>query len=405
MTSRAKRRASAWPLILTTAALSLPGIVLRFSGANVGVITQTALYGLAIVAAAFLIGWAAEAAEVDVSQGIAVAAVALIAVLPEYAVSMSFAWKAGHDPQFAHYAVANMTGGNRLLIGAAWPVVFFIFWGRARRPVLALEHGHAIEVIALAAAALYSFVLPLKGNIGLYDAVILVGIFVTYVYLISRVETEEPELIGPSRTIGMLPKVARRLTIIGLFVYAAAAIVLSADPFAEGLVHTGTQLGIDQFLLVQWIAPLASEAPEFLFAGIVAWRGRAPVGLGVVLSSAVNQWTLLVGCLPIAYDIAGKSLRTLPLDGRQNEEVLLTAAQCAFAVALMLNLKMSALEATLLLSLFVLQFVIPNETFRLTMAVGYLAAAIVILIWQRRDIVALFRLARAVERDGGEASL
>src|SRR5205807_1404293 len=130
-------------------ALSVPGIVLRLSSADLGTVVNTLLFGLAIIAAAFLLSWAAEAAEVDISQGLAVAFVALIAVLPEYAVDMTFAWKAGHDPTFTHYAVANMTGGNRLLIGAAWPLVFFLFWLRIRKNVLTLEHGHAVEVLAL----------------------------------------------------------------------------------------------------------------------------------------------------------------------------------------------------------------------------------------------------------------
>ena len=43
---------------------------------------------------------------------------------------MAFAWKAGQDPEFAPYAVANMTGANRLLIGLGWPAVVFIFWFR-----------------------------------------------------------------------------------------------------------------------------------------------------------------------------------------------------------------------------------------------------------------------------------
>ena len=64
-----------------------------------------------------------------------------------------------------------------------------------------------------------------------------------------------------------------------MFAYAALAILASAEPFAEGLVHSGTQLGLDEFLLVQWIAPLASESPEFLVAGILAYRGRASVGI------------------------------------------------------------------------------------------------------------------------------
>ncbi|HRC62720.1 MAG: hypothetical protein K1X87_08605 [Dehalococcoidia bacterium] len=381
-------------LILGVAALSLPAIFLRVTGTHTGTVTDTAIFGLAIVAAAFILAWAAEAAEVDISQALAVAFVALIAVLPEYAVDMTFAWKAGQDPSFAPYAVANMTGGNRLLIGAAWPMVFFLFWRRARVPVMALEHGHAIEIATLAVATLYSFTIPLKGEIALYDTAILGALFVGYVYVIARAPTEEPELIGPARTIGMLPTYQRRGSIVLLLLYAAGAIFASAEPFADGLVHTGVQLGIDEFLLVQWLAPLASEAPEFLFAGILANRGRAGVSMGALLSSKVNQWTLLIGGLPLAYAISSGGAHGLPLDTRQVEEVLITAAQSAFAVAILASLTITKWEAILLFGLFAIQFAIPVEQIRMVIAAIYIVLAVAILLRQRSEVARLLRLSR-----------
>jgi cation:H+ antiporter len=384
---------SLWFAIVGTALLGLPGLALRFQGGHAfGTLPDTAIFGLAIVTAAFLLAWAAEAAEVDISQGIAVAAVALIAVLPEYAVDMTFAWKAGQDPSFAPYAVANMTGANRLLMGVAWPLIFFVFWWRTRERVLRLEHGHAIAVIALAAAASYSFLLPLKGDIALYDSLVLGAIFVGYIAIVARVPSEEPELIGPSRTIGLLPTMWRRLTICALFAYAAAVIFASAEPFAHGLVVSGTSLGIDEFLLVQWLAPLASEAPEFLLAALLAWRGRAAVAMGVVLSAAVNQWTLLVGGLPIAYALSAGSLAGLPMDERQVEEVLLTAALATFAVGALLNFRFSSFEAGILLLAFVVQFVLPIPGIRLYMAFIYLTLTAVSVLRQRSDVRELFAL-------------
>src|SRR5690606_13715539 len=152
-------------LIVFTVALTLPAVLLRLSGTHLGTVPDTLLFGLAIVSSAFLLSWVAEAAQVEISAALAVAFVALIAVLPEYAVDMTFAWKAGTDPEFAPYAVANMTGGNRLLIGAAWPLIFFLFWLRMRRRVRERGHGQAIEVIALAIATISSFTTPLNGSI------------------------------------------------------------------------------------------------------------------------------------------------------------------------------------------------------------------------------------------------
>ena len=103
--------------------------------------------------------------------------------------------------------------------------------------------------------------------------------------------------IGPARTLGTLPKLQRRISIALLLLAAAATIFAAAEPFAEGLVHSGVQLGIDEFLLVQWLAPLASEAPEFLFAGILN-QPNAIFNFGIItgdfitstVSSARRRW-------------------------------------------------------------------------------------------------------------------
>lgn len=376
-----------------------PGLLLRLTGTELGTIPDTALFGLSIVSAAFLLSWAAEASEVEIAQGLAIAFIALIAVLPEYAVDMTFAWKAGQDPEFAPYAVANMTGGNRLLIGGAWPLIFLVFWWRSRQQVLRLERGHAVEVAALSVATLYSFTLPLKDSITLFDTAFLTTLFLFYVWVISRAPSEEPELVGPAMAIGRLPRMQRRGAIIALFAASATSIFASAEPFAEGLIHTGAQLGIDEFVLVQWLAPFASEAPEFLVAAILAWRGRASVAMGALLSSKVNQWTLLIGGLPIAYAISGGTLEGLPLDARQKEELFLTAAQSFFALAVVMSLSFSKREAIVLAALFLVQFAIPISEVRMVIAVTYVVLGLSLLARERTDIARIFRITRAGLRD------
>ncbi|MFC6738066.1 hypothetical protein [Methylobacterium tardum] len=83
---------------------------------------DVAAFGIAILAAGFLLSWGAETAEQYVSQGLILAAVALVTVLPEYAVDIYYAYMAGAsgpDSRYAQYAAANMTGANRLLVGLA----------------------------------------------------------------------------------------------------------------------------------------------------------------------------------------------------------------------------------------------------------------------------------------------
>src|SRR5919202_5687679 len=207
-----------------------PAFVLRLGGVDLPVPLATAAFGLGIVGAAFAMSWAAEAAEHDIPRALALTLVALLAVLPEYAVDIIFAYKAGSDPTFAPYAAANMTGSNRLLLGLGWPTVAVFAWLVSGRRVLRLERDAALALVFLALATLYSCTLPLRASVSLLDSVVLIGLFGVYVVLAARQEGEEPELVGPAATIGRLPTGARRIVIGALFAFAGLTIGASAEP-------------------------------------------------------------------------------------------------------------------------------------------------------------------------------
>jgi cation:H+ antiporter len=376
-----------------------PALALRFWLHIDSPAAQSAVFGIAILGAAFLLSWGAEVAQMDISQAMALAFLALITVLPEYAVDVYFAWSAGQNfgtelgSHYASYTTANMTGANRLLIGIGWPLVFFLFWLKQRRRkgvVLELEPIHYLELSYLALATLYAFFVFIKG-IDLFDSFVLITLFVLYVLRASRVRAEEPELVGPARTLGQLIPWFRRTVVVFLFLFAGFIILLSAEPFAEGLVETGKRLKIDEFLLVQWLAPLASEAPEITVATVFTLRGFASAGFGALVSSKINQWTLLIGTLPVAYSIALGRAGAIPLDGRQFEEVLLTSAQSAFALAVLVNLQLSFREAALMVILFVTQLLIPDPRVRMGYAAGYLALALLIMVRERGATLGLIR--------------
>ncbi len=399
-------------------AAAVPGVALRLSGLHVADPLAALLFGLAIVGAAFLLSWAAEVAQLDISAGLAIAVLALIAVLPEYAVDFVFAWKGGNDFELygeackaagvaresnCSLALANMTGANRLLIGVGWSLVVFIAWYRSRRaarpiPGITLSRPHAVELSYLALATAYSLLLPLKRSVTLVDAAVLVGIFAAYTYRVARAPAEEPHLVGPARYLGTFSRTGRRAAVAGLFLVSGLVILLVAERFAEALVGTGEALGVSEFLLVQWLAPLASEAPELLVAALFAWRLNTDAGLGTLVSSKVNQWTLLVGTLPIVFAAASGSAHGLPIDVVQREEILLTAAQSFFAVAILANLTISVREAWLLFILFWAQFIIgalvPESAHgveRVVVSGLYLVLGAVILLRDRGRIPALIR--------------
>ncbi len=259
--------------ILAAAGVTLPAIFTRFSSAAPPEWLAAVIFGVGVVGAAFLLAWGAEALQLDISQGLALAVLALIAVLPEYAVDFTFALKAGEDPhRYAPLALANMTGGNRLLIGVGWSLVVVLAAWRMTRiartqgyegPLeteVTLDRPHAIEIAFLAVASIYSLTLPLKRTLNPLDTVVLVGLFVWYAARISRAPAEEPRLVGPAELVGRLPAAKRRAVVALMLVGSAGMILISAEPFAESLVTTGEEFGISTFLLVQWVAPLASEA-------------------------------------------------------------------------------------------------------------------------------------------------
>src|SRR5213592_2642941 len=113
---------------------------------------------------AFLVAWGAEAAQFLISQGLALAILAWLQTLPEFAVEAVIAWEAGRNPERAHLAIANLTGAIRLLLGLGWPMIYFVFAISSRRrgatkPAhITLQPEHAIEVIGLVPPLLYSLV-------------------------------------------------------------------------------------------------------------------------------------------------------------------------------------------------------------------------------------------------------
>jgi cation:H+ antiporter len=385
--------------------LPVPWVVAQaLGGLGIEPEVVAALAGLAILGSAFLLSWSCEVAEQDIPQALALLVLALVGVLPEYAIDLHFAWVAGKDPTYASYAVANMTGANRLLIGFGWAAVVLVACWRSGSQELEIHPRQNLELRFLIWATLYSFVIPLSGSIHLFDAFVLLGLFLLYVRTAMKGETHDVELVGPAALIERaFSDWGRRCWALGLFAFAAYAIFVSAEPFAESLVHIGRNYDIDEFLLVQWVAPLASESPEFVVAVLFALKLRGSVGIGALISSKVNQWTLLVGAIPIAYAISLGAPSGLPLDARQVEELLLTSSQSLLAVVMLADLRFSRREALMLAALFTVQLVFPSTLVRGIFIALYLGLSAGILIVgpeeQRR---AFFRI--AFSRPGADTS-
>ncbi|MFQ3319039.1 MAG: cation:H+ antiporter [Natronomonas sp.] len=349
-------------------------------------IGTVAISGLSVLGAAFLLAWGAETAEKDVPRAFAIAVLAVLAVAPEYAVDALYAFNAG---QFAetqrgieagNLAVANMTGANRILIGLGWAgiALFTVFRrGSSADPsverregfladAVTLDHDLSLDIVFLMLATLWAFLVPLNGGIDILDMLFLVGLYVAYIAIVLRgdVETGE-EHVGVPAYLQQFPKAKRILTVVALFAYSGVMIFTAVEPFAHGLEELGTQIGIPSFFMIQWIAPLASESPELIVVLYLVNKARSTAGFNALISSKLNQWTLLIGTLVIVYSIGLGRYGALGFDLKQAGEIWLTAAQSLFAISVLVNFEISVREALVLLTLFVsqvfLEFVIIRD--------------------------------------------
>jgi cation:H+ antiporter len=356
--------------------VTLPGLVVRFVALKQVEYDMPLwgafLFGISVIGAAFLLAWATEAAQEDVPKALALSVMALIAVLPEYAVDFALTYQAGSDPAYQQFAIANMIGANRMIVGFAWPLLVFIFAIKFKERFIRLHQSQRVEIGFLLIAGVYSLILPIKGRIDFIDFAFFVGLFVIYSLRLIKSEVHEPELVGPAKLLGELPRPKRIAAVIGMILYAGTVIFLVAHPFAVSLIETGTRIGVDQVFLLQWFAPLASEAPEIVICIIFTLRYMASEGLGALVASKVNQWTLLVGTLPVVFSLGSGQIRPLPLSGTFIENgvtrefnligpMLVTSAQTLLAVMVIFSLRMSLGGAFLLFGLLAVQFVVPNR--------------------------------------------
>ena len=329
---------------------------------------------------AFLVAWGAEAAQFLISQGLALAILAWLQTLPEFAVEAVIAWHAGKDPVScfvaeppagctSHLAIANFTGAIRLLVGLGWPMIYAVAALRSRRhgaPLRAihLDEQHAVEVLGTVPPLLWFVWIWWKGSLDLVDAAVLLAMYVVYLAILWRLPPEREEGLheapAVSRWAYTRPGPWRGIVIAALFAGGGALIYFTARPFLASMLALATTLGVSQFVFVQWVAPFISEFPEKVSAFAWASRaGRAPMAMMNMMSSNINQWTVLGAMIPCAFSLARGEPAALPFDGAQRSEILLTMLQSTVAVLLLLDLRFQWWNALLLFTLWLAQFIFP----------------------------------------------
>ena len=349
-----------------------------------------------IIGSAVLIAWAAEAAQFLISQGMALAILAWLQTLPEFAVEAVIAWEAPRIPNGVALISANFTGSLRLLVGLGWPMIFavaaFFHRRKHRRPLgeIHLEGEHAVEVLTLLPPLVYFLFIWWKGTLDLIDSVVLAAIYIAYLFVLNRIPPQDEEKIEEMevvpRTILSLKPVLRNATIVGLFLAGGLILYLVAEPFLHSMLALAVSVGISQYLFVQWVAPFLSEFPEKVSAFYWARKVTgAPMALMNMVSSNINQWTMLVAMIPIVYSLSLGSVSAVHFDHHQRVEILLTISQSALGFILLCNMSFAWYEAAALFLLWLVQFVIPPTHEIITLIYfGWCAVEMVLFLMGRR---------------------
>jgi cation:H+ antiporter len=344
--------------------------------------------GIGLVGASFLLAWAADAGEAVFSGGLVLAAIALLAVLPEFVIETRFAYA-----QETELVTANLTGATRLLLTGAVGLPLAVAYTARRRsqvaPSLELMASRRLELAILLVTSIFAIQIVASGHLTLLDGVILVALYALYARRVQGTPEEEPAVLGVPAGLISLPPRQRRPVIAALTLVAGVVVVTIANPCADALLATGTSLGIDPYFLIQSAVPLATEAPEFVIVAVLVANRRPAQGLAVFLASSLSQWTLAMGALPIAFFMGGGGT-SMPLDAHQQLELGFTVALTLFAVAALVSLRPDRADAMLMVGVLAIQLIYPTAFIQLASAFVLFVFALDLFVGRRRGVRSLF---------------
>jgi cation:H+ antiporter len=228
-----------------------------------------------------------------------------------------------------------------------------------------LQDEHAVQVLGLFAPIVYFLFIWWKGSLTLVDSVVLTAIYLLYLFVLNRTPAQEQEGAEdldyvPRRVLALRPGV-RGAAIVGLFLGGGLLLYVVIHPFVDSLKALALAGGVSEFVFIQWVAPFLSEFPEkvsaFKWASTVK---QAPMALMNMVSSNINQWTVLAAMIPLVYSMSLGHVAAIPFDGMHRHEILLTILQSLLGMVVLLNMQFSALEALVIFVLWFVQFVFPH---------------------------------------------
>ena len=337
-----------------------------------------------VLIAAIMVAWGAEVGQFIVSQGMSLAILAWLQVLPEFTVEAAITHSAALDPSKLGLITANFTGANRLLVGVGWPLIFFVsfyFYRRGARKAkegcervgayhVQLSEDHSVEVMALLVSTLVALIIYFKGTLTWMDSAMLIGVYVGYLAILSRLppesESEQDHVRGVPKMVLARPRRMQVVFVFTMFLLGGTMLFLVAEPFLKSLEAIAIIVagaGAEYFF-IQWVAPFLSEFPEkvsaFYWARTVKF---SPMAVMNMISSTINQWTVLIAMIPIVFCISLMRLETIHFSDFQRWEIVLTIAQSMYAVTILLKMRITVVDATSLFVFWFVQFVTGTLTF------------------------------------------
>jgi cation:H+ antiporter len=319
--------------------------------------------GPGILVASLMIAWGAECSQFFLAQGLALAILAWMQTLPEF----GFEAVLGYHQQ-PEYLMAGLTGALRLLTGLGWPMIYasaaLAYRSRYKSPLgkITLPRGQSVQVVGLGACLVSVVVIAWKASLTVIDGLVLVAIYAGYLLVVRKGQTEDREEIEDLAAIPKAIVRARRpvriAAIAVLFLGGGALIFFVSEPFVGSLFALSTAAGIPGFVFIQWVGPFVSEFPEFFSAFYWARSiEKAPMALMNMVSSNINQWTLLSAMLPMVLSLGHGSVIPLTFDAEQRVEYIMTLGQALLGLMFLVNMEFAWWEAAGLFALWLVQFV------------------------------------------------
>jgi Ca2+/Na+ antiporter len=234
-----------------------------------------------------------------------------------------------------------------------------------------LEAEHAVSVVSLLPPLAYFTFIWAKGSLTLVDSGILLVLYCLYLFALRKIPPEDAETIDElprvPRMILMLPGAGKALGVLGLFALGGLLLYFITPTFLNSMLGLAVILGVTPFVFVQWVSPFLSEFPEKVTA--FAWArtpNKSAMALINMVSSNINQWTVLAAMIPMVYCASLGHAAAIPFDAHQRSEILLTLAQGYLGFLLLVNMEFDWVEAIGLFGLWFIQFILPETRHAVT---------------------------------------